>query len=111
MPFYNNQNRKPNQNNKSGYMGKNWKYKHYVHSPFSIEHNGINAKVDDHGKIVITQDHPDGTYDEVLCSASFIYKLNDMLLASMRVVFRDEPFKEVEGSNSGEVEDTKNAEN
>jgi hypothetical protein len=103
MPLYNNDARK-----KSGYMGKNWKHKHYVHSPFQMEHNGITAKVDDHGKIAINQDHPDGTYDEVLCSASFIYKLNDMLLASMRVVFRDEPFKAGEQQVNQE-EDSKDA--
>lgn len=102
MPNFNN-----TRNARPGYRGSRWKYKHYVHSPFQLEHQGITAKVDDHGKITIEQNHPDGTYDEIICSASFVYKLNNMLLASMKVVFKDEPYKP-EGEGSSTEEQVKN---
>lgn len=69
------------------------KYRHYLHSPFSLDHQGVRVEVDDHGKIILSQEGKDGCYDEIICSASLINKISRMLMATRKVVYRDEPFK------------------
>ena len=68
------------------------KYKHYIHSPFSLDHLGVKIKVDENGKITITQDHEDGTFDEIVTSASLFNRVIRMLQATRKVVYKDEPF-------------------
>jgi len=72
------------------------KYRHYLHSPFSLDHQGVKVEVDEHGKIILTQEGTDNTYDEIVCSASLINKISRMLMATRKVVYRDEPFKDEE---------------
>ena len=69
------------------------KYKHYSHSPFSLDHGGVNVKVDETGKIVLSQEHGDGTFDEITTSASLINRILRMLQATRNVTLKDEPFK------------------
>lgn len=76
----------------------NKRYRHYIHSPFQLDYAGTKVEVDEHGKIKMTQEHEDGTYDEVTFSASLINRVSRMLMATRKIVFRDEPFK-------GEVDD------
>ena len=76
------------------------KFKHYVHSPFTLEHQGVKVNVDENGKMVLIQDHADGTFDEITTSASLINRLIRMLQATRKVVYKDEPFR-----GEGEEED------
>lgn len=69
------------------------KYRHYVHSAFTLDHQGVRVEVDETGKIKLTQDHPDGTFDEIGCSASLINRISRMLMATRKVVWKNEPFK------------------
>ena len=72
---------------------ENKKFRHYIHSPFQLDHQGVIVKCNEHGKITLHQNHDDDTYDEISCSASIITKVYKMLAASRKVVWRDEPFK------------------
>ena len=85
-------------NTRSGGDSGDKRYKHYIHSPFTLEHQGVRVKVDDNGKIILTQDHEDGTFDEITTSASLINRLIRMLQATRKVVYKDVPFQ-------GEVEE------
>ncbi len=76
------------------------KYKHYVHSPFSLEHQGVTVKVDENGKVVMTQSHPDESYDEITTSASLFNRVIRMLQATRKVIYKDEPFI---GEDTGET--------
>lgn len=68
------------------------RYRHYVHSPFRLEHQGVIVEVDENGKIVLQKNNSDDSYDEIVCSASLINRVSRMLLATRKVVYRDEPF-------------------
>lgn len=72
------------------------RYKHYSHSPFSIEHQGVKVEVNETGKVTITQEREDNTYDEINTSAALINKLSRMLFTTRKVVWRDFPYKEEE---------------
>jgi hypothetical protein len=69
------------------------KYRHFLHSPFSLDHQGVKVEVDGSGKVIITQDQPDGSYDEIITSASLINKVSQMLFTTRKVVYKDEPYK------------------
>jgi hypothetical protein len=75
----------------------NRKYRHYIHSPFQLEHQGVIIKCNEHGKITIHQDHENEEFSEVTCAASLFTKVYKMLAASRKVVWRDEPFNDDEG--------------
>ena len=82
------------------------KYRHYIHSPFQLDHQGITIKCNEHGKISIHQDHDnDDTFSEISCSASLITKVYKMLSASRKVVWRDEPFKSDDPEEAHDDED------
>jgi len=83
------------------------KYKHYVHSPFTLKYNGVEVSVDENGKIVLTQEHTDGTYDEIMSSAGLINRIYMMLEATRKVVWRDEPFVGDEPEEAPANESTK----
>lgn len=70
------------------------RYKHYIHSPFSLDHHGVMVKVDENGKVVITQDHENGEFDEIVTSASLFNRVLRMLQATRKVVYKDDPYKE-----------------
>lgn len=56
------------------------KYKHYIHSPFTLNLTGLKVVVDDTGKITLTQEHNNGEeYDEIVTSASLINRIVVML--------------------------------
>jgi hypothetical protein len=77
------------------------KYKHYIHSPFTLEHGGVKVSVDENGKAVIVQEHEDGEFDEIVTSASLFNRVIRMLQATRKVVYRDEPFR---GEDEGDQE-------
>ena len=47
----------------------------YVHNPFSFEYNGVKVECDSSGKIKLTQEHGDETFDEVNTSAGLIRRI------------------------------------
>ena len=51
------------------------KYQHFINSPFSLEHNGVSVKVDDKGKMIVTQDHKDSTFDEISSTVSMMNRI------------------------------------
>jgi hypothetical protein len=63
----------------------------YVHSPLAIEHNGIQAKIQSNGKIVLSKvaatDGDTVEYDEIEIPASLVFKLGSLLRATRRVEF------------------------
>lgn len=61
-------------------------FKRYEHQPLTIDHNGIHAKIQENGKVIITGLHDaNDEYDEVEVPASLIFKLA-RLLRDTRVV-------------------------
>jgi hypothetical protein len=68
-------------------------YPHFTHSPFSLEHGGVKAVCDENGKITLTKNHEDDSFDEVETSASLIYMLADMLETTKKRTWKDEPYK------------------
>ena len=66
----------------------------YVHSPLTVEHNGINASITENGKVIlsaIAKDSPAGgdmvEYDEVEIPASLVFKLASLLKATRKVKY------------------------
>lgn len=69
----------------------------YSHREYSEEFkNGIKVKIQHNGRVVITQDHADGTFEEIDLPASVIYKTAFKLdeTRETRIVTKDEFFKE-----------------
>lgn len=67
------------------------KIKRYVHSPLTVEHNGINASITENGKVilakVIKQVGDEVEYDEIEIPASLIFKLASLLKATRKVKY------------------------
>lgn len=61
----------------------------YTHSKFELEYRGVKAVCSEDGKITLTIEHEDDTYDEVTVSATMIFRLATMLNASKNVEFVD----------------------
>lgn len=63
--------------------------KRYVHSPITIEHNGINASIQANGKVVISKvakiEGDEVEYDEIEVPASLIFKLGNLLRATRKI--------------------------
>jgi len=65
----------------------------YVHSPLTIEHNGINASITENGRVVLSKvDEKASTketveYDEIEVPASLIFKLASLLKATRKVKY------------------------
>lgn len=51
----------------------------YTHSPFQFEYFGVKVEADSKGKVKLTQDHEDGTFDEVNTSAGMIRRIYFLL--------------------------------
>lgn len=73
-------------------MARTSRVKRYVHNQFTFEYNGVKASCSEDGKVTLTQEHDDETFDEVTVSANMIYKLGEMLNTSKKVKYvnRDE---------------------
>lgn len=71
---------------------QNNKFAHFSHSPFKFEWRGVVAEVGESGKIKITQEHDDDTFDEIETSADFIYRLASMLSATKKKEMKDVPY-------------------
>ena len=78
------------------------KYKHYIHSPFTLNLSGLKVVVDDTGKITLTQDHGNEEYDEIVTSASLINRIVVMLGMSPQFELDHWGVKVKTGSN-GEI--------
>lgn len=68
------------------------KIKRYVHSPLTVEHNGINASITENGKVILsrvvkTHENGDVEFDEVEIPASLVFKLASLLKATRKVKF------------------------
>lgn len=58
----------------------------YSHSPVSVDYQrGVNVSVKDNGKVVIKVTADNGEFDEVEVSASLIFRLNRLLVATRRI--------------------------
>lgn len=51
----------------------------YTHNPFSFIYYGVKVDCDINGKITITQEHEDETFDEIKTSAGLIRRVFYML--------------------------------
>lgn len=67
------------------------KIKRYVHSPLTVEHNGINASITENGKVilakVVRQVGEDVEYEEIEIPASLVFKLASLLKATRKVKY------------------------
>ncbi len=67
------------------------KIKRYVHSPLTVEHNGINASITENGKVVLAkvvkQVGEMVEYDEIEIPASLVFKLASLLKATRKVKY------------------------
>lgn len=67
--------------------------KRYVHSPLTVEHNGVNASITENGKVVLSKVAKvlDGgkevEYDEIEIPASLVFKLASLLKATRKVKY------------------------
>lgn len=84
----------PSINTASGASAANdGKIRRYVHSPLTVEHNGINASIKENGRVVLS--HVVGSnketgeieYDEVEVPASLIFKMSTLLRATRKLVY------------------------
>lgn len=83
------------------------KIKRYVHSPLTVEHNGVNASIKENGKVVLSKsagkdDKGADLYDEVEIPASLVFKLASLLKATRKVKFMS--LSEVEKTSSAAAE-------
>lgn len=58
-----------------------------------FEWNGVIAKIETDGKVIITQTSSDGGEDIIDTQASFIHRLSKIMYLSRRTVWKDEPPK------------------
>lgn len=67
------------------------KIKRYVHSPLTVEHNGVNASIKENGKVVLSKVAKvigdEVEYDELEIPASLIFKLASLLKATRRIKY------------------------
>jgi hypothetical protein len=61
----------------------------YTHSTWNLEYRGVKASCSEDGKVTLTEEHDDETYDEVTVSANMIFRMAVMLNASKNVEFVD----------------------
>lgn len=57
----------------------------YTHGKFEFEYRGVKASCAEDGKVTLTQEHQDDTYDEVIVSATMIFRLAAMLNNSKNI--------------------------
>ena len=67
------------------------KIKRYVHSPLTVEHNGVNASITENGKVVLSKVAKvvgeEVEYDEIEIPASLVFKLASLLKATRKVKY------------------------
>lgn len=68
------------------------KIKRYVHSPLTVEHNGVNASITENGKVILSKvakviDKETVEYDEIEIPASLVFKLASLLKATRKVKY------------------------
>lgn len=67
------------------------KIKRYVHSPLTVEHNGINASITENGRVILSKvvsvKGDEVELDEVEIPASLVFKLASLLKATRKVKF------------------------
>lgn len=67
------------------------KIKRYVHSPLAIEHNGIQASIQDNGRIILSKvakvSGEEVEYDEIEIPASLVFKLASLLKATRHIQY------------------------
>lgn len=51
----------------------------YTHSHWELEYKGVKAICSKDGKVTLTQEHDDDSYDEVIVTANMIFRLVQML--------------------------------
>ena len=63
----------------------------YIHSPFTVDHQGIKVSVAEDGKVTLTKEVI-GTseFDEIIVPASIIFKLAKMLTATRKIHWVEE---------------------
>jgi hypothetical protein len=61
----------------------------YTHSKWELDYKGIKAECAPDGKITLTEEHSDGTYDEIVIRANMVFRMADMLNASKTIKFVD----------------------
>lgn len=94
---------RPNLQDESGEQ----KIKRYVHSPLTVEHNGINASITENGKVVLAKvvaTHGDEVeYDEIEIPASLVFKLASLLKATRKVKYLS--LSELQGEGKAKTAD------
>lgn len=68
------------------------RYVHFEHTPFTLEYDGVKAEMAKDGTIKITQDHDDGTFDEINCKPAFFNRVWRMIVATRRKTYKNKPF-------------------
>lgn len=68
------------------------KIKRYVHSPLTVEHNGVNASITENGKVVLSKvarviAGEEVEYDEIEIPASLVFKLASLLKATRKIKY------------------------
>lgn len=71
------------------------RFRHFVHTPFTFEHQGVQVSCDEHGTLTLRKDNPEqeDAYDEIECQASLINMINKFLFSSKKIMWKDYPFK------------------
>jgi len=83
------------------------KIKRYVHSPLTVEHNGINASITENGKVILAKvvkqhDNGDVEFDEIEIPASLVFKLASLLKATRKIKYLSIGELQKEGSKTAD---------
>lgn len=67
------------------------KNRRFVHSPFTVEHDGYKVSCDKDGKVTIDNKELNASseFDEITIPASLVFKLANMLDATRKVKYID----------------------
>lgn len=90
------------------------KIKRYVHSPLTVEHNGINASITEGGKVILAKvvgkvaGTDDVEYDEIEIPASLIFKLASLLKATRKVKYLSLSELQTTGKNTADPAEQEN---
>jgi hypothetical protein len=65
----------------------NAKIRRWVHSPLTVDHNGVEAKILENGRVVLRKPDEKNAelYDEINIPAGLIFKLANLLTATRKV--------------------------
>ncbi len=65
------------------------KERRFVHDPFNLSTDKIDIKCDKDGRVTLTENHEEDTYDEINVPASLIFKIAMMLEMTRSLVYLD----------------------